>query len=421
MTASPHTAASRRSRSGPRILAVGIALTLGLAIAPLAGPSPAAGAGDWSRLSATGGGYPRISNIDEPTLGRLGTGLQVVWPVQTSPSTAAYQTSIVSAAGQTTLGATPILSGWADLIADPRLITVGGVQFLAFSGLRSTDSADPYASGAEYFATSADGRTWELAVGSLSESTSAYADYGNDAVDNAGTPVWVGNPGTVTGIRWQSGTTPAIPSPAGTGGSISLAGCCAYNAAAARDNATGAVVAAFYSNSNDPAEQGIQAGQILPSPAAFAQAPGSVTSAGTGADSLSPDQRIAMVSRPGGGVLVAYKVGYPTTSRIRVWQVGTSRQFDLPGSSGAGRIAMAAEPGGQVWVAWIAGSKLKAARINASGVVPRSTITWTGPPGASTLWKIGASSGALKRLDVVVTASGAGGGINVWHRQATRR
>jgi hypothetical protein len=82
---------------------------------------------------------------------------------------------------------------------------------------------------------------------------------------------------------------------------------------------------------------------------------------------------------------------------------------------------MAAEPGGQVWVAWISGSKLKVARINASGVVPRSTITWTAPPGASTLWKIGASSGALKRLDVVVTASGAGGGINVWHRQATRR
>jgi hypothetical protein len=421
MTASPHTAGSLRRRSGPRILAAGIALALGLALAPLAGPAPAAGAGNWSRLSATGGGYPRISNIDEPTLGRLGTGLQVVWPVQTSPSTAEYQTSIVSAAGQTTLGATPILSGWADLIADPRLITVGGVQFLAFSGLRSTDSADPYAIGAEYFATSADGRTWELAAGSLSESTSAYADYGNDAVDNAGTPVWVGNPGTVTGIRWQSGTTPVIPSPAGTGGSIALTGCCGYNAAAARDNATGAVIAAFYSNSNDPAEQGIQAGQILPSPSAFAQAPGSVTNAGTGAGSLSPDQRIAMVSRTGGGVLVAYKVGYPTTSRIRVWQAGTSRQFDLPGSSGAGRIAMAAEPGGQVWVTWIAGSKVKAARISASGVVPRSTITWAGPPGTSTLWKIGASSGAQKRLDVIVTASGAGGGINVWHRQATRR
>ncbi|MFZ4486552.1 MAG: hypothetical protein ACOYO9_08195 [Candidatus Nanopelagicales bacterium] len=91
---------------------------------------------------ATSGARPRISNSDEPTLGRLGTGLQAVWPVQTSPST---------------------------------------------------------------------------------------ADYGNDAV-----------------------------------------------------------------------EQGIQAGQILPSPTAFARAPGSVMSARTGADSLSPDERIAMVSRPGG-------------------------------------------------------------------------------------------------------------------------
>ena len=82
---------------------------------------------------------------------------------------------------------------------------------------------------------------------------------------------------------------------------------------------------------------------------------------------------------------------------------------------------MAAEPGGQVWVTWIAGNRVKSARLNATGVVPRSTISWAGPPQASTLWKVGTSSGSAKRLDVVITASGAGGSINVWHRQALRR
>ena len=423
MTAPRNPSRERPARFPFRLASAVVTGTVSLSLLALAAPAPAgAEVGSWTRLSATaGGGYPRIANIDEPTLGRLGADLQVVWPVQTSASTVDYQQAIVGRDGVAALRANPILTGWAELTSDPRLITVGGTQFLAFSGLRSTDSTDPYAQGAEYFATSADGRSWQLGVGSLSESTSAYADYGNDAVDNAGTPVWVGNPGTVTGIRWQSGTSPAIPSPAGSGGSFSLEGCCAYSAAAARDNSTGAIIAAFYSNSSAASEQGIQVGQILPAPGAFSQAPGSVTTSAGSANSLSPDQRVAMVSRPGGGVLVAYKVGYPSTGRIRVWQVGTTKQFDIPGSGGARRIAMAAEPGGQVWVTWIAGDRVKSARLNAAGVVPRSTISWTGPPQSSTMWKIGTSSGSVKRLDVVVTASGPGGSINVWHRQAVRR
>lgn len=420
MNARPKPSRQQHGRFPIRVTSALLAGAVGLALAVTAPAS--ADVGSWTRLSNTaGGGYPKIANIDEPTLGRLGPDLQVVWPVQTSVSTAEYQQAIVSRDGRATLRSAPILTGWAELTSDPRLITVAGTQFIAFSGLRSIDSTDPYAVGAEYFLTSADGRTWELGAGSLSESTSAYADYGNDAVDNAGTPVWVGNPGTVTGIRWQSGTSPAIPSPAGASGSVSLAGCCAYSAAAARDDSTGAVIAAFYSNSSDGAEQGIQVGQILPSLGAFSQAPGSVTTSGGSANSLSPDQRVAMVSRPGGGVLVAYKVGYPSTGRIRVWQVGTTRQFDIPGSGGARRISMAAEPGGQVWVTWIAGDRVKSARLNATGVVPRSTISWTGPPQTSTLWKVGTSSGSVKRLDVVITASGPGGSINVWHRQAVRR
>ena len=71
-----------------------------------------------------------------------------------------------------------------------------------------------------------------------------------DAVDNAGTPVWVGNAGSTTGIRWHVGTSPSDPAPAGSDQSYNLSGCCAYNAAAARDSASGVVYAAFYSNSS---------------------------------------------------------------------------------------------------------------------------------------------------------------------------
>ena len=108
----------------------------------------------------------------------------------------------------------------------------------------------------------------------MSETQSAYAAYGSDAIDNAGTPVWVGNAGSTTGIRWHVGTSDANPAPAGSDQSYGLSGCCAYNAAAARDAATGAVYAAFYSNSDATSENGIQVGQILPGSAGWRQAPG---------------------------------------------------------------------------------------------------------------------------------------------------
>ncbi|CAB4881743.1 MAG: hypothetical protein F2793_06900 [Actinobacteria bacterium] len=376
----------------------------------------------WQQLSHAGpAAYPRLNNVDEPTLARIGTGLQVIWPVQIGASQMNYETAILNASGALTTRATPIITGWTSLTADPRVVTISGSQFLAFSGLRTTDASDPYALGSEYSATSADGLTWTLGAGAMSESTSAYADYGNDAVDSAGTPVWVGNPGTVTGVRWQSGTASSIPAPPGTDGAFDLSGCCAYSAAAARDNSTGAIVAAFYSNSSAASEQGIQVGQILPTSGGWTRAPGSAAIRAGQPTSLSPDQRIAMVSRPAGGVLVAYKVGYPTTSKIRVWQVGTHRTIDIPGSSQASKIAMASGPDGGVWVAWLAGSRVKIARVTAAGAVGRSIITWRAPSGTSSAWKIAASSGAPRRLDVVITATGARGAINVWHRQAVVR
>ena len=110
---------------------------------------------------------------------------------------------------------------------------------------------------------------------------------------------------------WHVGTSDASPAPAGSDQSYNLSGCCAYNAAAARDAATGAVYAAFYSNSNATSENGIQVGQILPAAAGWRQAPGSTQVEDGRASSSDPGQKVAMVGRPGGGVFVAYAVGLP--------------------------------------------------------------------------------------------------------------
>ena len=54
-------------------------------------------------------------------------------------------------------------------------------------------------------------------------------------------------------------------------------------------------------------------------------------------------------------------------------------------------------------------------------VVPKSTIVWARPAKSSSLWSIAASSGAATRLDVVITATGPGGTIQVYSRQARIR
>ncbi len=384
------------------------ALVVGTAPAALAAP------GDWTNLSQTTSAttYPEVGNIDEPTAAWFGTSLQVLWPQRQTSGSQAYFTAILDSAGRVATPSREVFPAWDTVTKNPALISLGGQRFLSFSGLNDGRS------GAQYFATSGDGLSWAVSNGSMSETQSAYAAYGSDAVDNAGTPVWVGNAGSTTGIRWHVGTSDANPAPAGTDQSFSLSGCCAYNAAAARDAATGAVYAAFYSNSNATTENGIQVGQILPASSGWRQAPDSTTIRDGKADSSDPSQKVAMVGRPGGGVYVAYVVGYPTARFIRVLNVVTGATLDVPGSANADAVAMSAEPDGRLWLTWEQGGKVKAVHTNAAATQFGSIGTWGAPRGTEYLWK-STIAGAPGGASLVYTAT-TQNAINVWHTNVTR-
>ena len=387
-----------------------------LSAALVAGTAPAALAapGDWTQLSQTSSAtsYPEVGNIYEPTAAWFGSTLQVLWPQKASAGKEGYVTSLLDTAGRVTAGPAPVFGDWDAVTKNPALIALGGQRFLSFSGL------NPGRSGAQYFATSGDGLSWAVSNGSMSETQSAYAAYGSDAIDNAGTPVWVGNAGSTTGIRWHVGTSDVNPAPAGTDQSYNLSGCCAYNAVAARDAATGAVYAAFYSNSSATSENGIQVGQILPAAAGWRQAPDSTTIRDGRADSVDPGQKVAMVGRPGGGVYVAYAVGYPTPRLIRVLNVVTGATLDVPRSADANAVAMSAEPDGRLWITWEQKGKVKAVHTNAAATRLGSVGSWGAPRGTENLWKstiAGTSGGAA----VVYTAT-TQNAINVWHNNVTR-
>ena len=406
---------ARRRAARSALIVTGVAaLTIGLAPAAFAAP------GDWTQLStfAAATDLPKMANIDQPTAARFGSSLQVVWSGQ-GTSGSNYYSAIVDGSGHVSTPSHEIISNWSGLTENPALIDLNGQRFLAFSGLKSTTTGAPYTVGAEYYATSADGQAFTVGAGSMSAATTAYAGYGNDVVNNGGTPVWVGNAGTTSGLSWHSGIAASDPAPAGSDGFFGLSGCCAYDAATARDASTGAVYAAFYSNSSGTSEQGIQVGQILPTQGAFSQAPGSLTSNDYGNNSVSPDQRVAMAARAGGGVYVAYAMGYPSTTTIRVLQVGTTHTMDLPVSGRVGRISLTADPAGRIWLVYGQDDRVKAVHTNAAATQFGAVGSWGAPRGATTVWHT-AAIGSSGGLDIVITSNGADNKINVWHTQALR-
>ena len=344
-------------------------------------------------------------------MARFGGALQVLWSQHQSSSKEGYFTAILGADGRITTPAQQAFPEWDGLTKNPTLLSVGGQHFLSFSGL------NPGRSGAQYFATSPDGLAWTVSNGSMSETQSAYAGYGSDAIDNAGTPVWVGNPGSVTGIRWHVGTSDVNPAPAGSDQRFDLAGCCAYNAAAARDEATGVVWASFYSNSSATTENGIQVGQIVPA-GPWAQAPASTQIQDGRASSSDPDQQVAMAARAGGGVFVAYKVGYPSPTSIRLLRVDNGAALNIPVSGNVRSVSMGADPAGRLWVSWIQSDRIRAVHTNRAGTVLGSIGVWGAPRGTSSLWKT-ATTGSDTGADVVTTAT-TSSAINVWHAQILR-
>lgn len=407
---------STHSRPWRRALIAGLAagaMTLGMAPAAMAAP------GDWTQLSAfpSTTAKPKMSIIDIPTVARFGSALQVVWNGE-GTSGENYYTAIVDGAGAVTTPSREIISNWSTVTENAALMSLGGQRFLAFSGLQSTTTGAPYTSGAEYYATSPDGQTFTLGAGTLSHTTTAYGAYGNDIVDNAGTPVWVGNAGTTNGVSWHSGISPTDPAPDGSDGHFGLTGCCAYNAAGARDPATGAVYAAFYSNSSGSAEQGVQVGQILPTQGAFTQAPGSITTNDYGTNSVAPTQRIALVGRPGGGIYAAYTMGYPSVTSIRVWHVGTGDTMDVPAPQSSA-VSLSADPSGRLWLTFAQGDRIKVVHTNKAATAFGAMGTWGAPRGTVDLWKT-ATAATDGTLDIVATASDKTEKVNVWHTQAVR-
>jgi hypothetical protein len=370
-----------------------ILLAIGLSALPASAGPP----GHWTKIS-TG----KVSLINETGLYRTADGvLHVVYEREVGTISSIGHTAI-KATGGTKLQNVAI-GGWDSLVHDPKAVGLpgGGIR-LVFGGIRDTSTMDFWIDGRTYTATgNAAGSSWNLPSEAIGLSHSGYGSYGTGATTLAnGTPI-ASFPLNST-LTWHVGTG-SDPDHVYTFGQ-----CCLYDSTLARDG--GKVYAAFYANGSTKATNGTFVKPIYPTAGPTKKVPGS----SKGKNSLSPDQAVAMTARKGGGVFVAFCVGYPTCAHIGLWKIGSPAVHVVPNSGNADNIAISAAPNGRLWIAWNSSTtgRVYAVRTGPTGLTFGTVHALKLPGGVLTSVYHVAIEGSRGRGDVVINT-----GKGLYHQQ----
>ncbi len=359
-------------------------------IVGVAAPSHAGPPGTWTEIS--GGG---ISNIVEPGVYRTADGTLHVAIESTANSMDSIEVAHVSASGALT-GRHVAVPSWSGTTADPDLVAApGGGMRLVFGGHHTTVTGDPYNEGYVYYATAdATGAGWALAPNTAPAvaSGTGYVSSGTGVTTLADGTLVTAYPFNST-IFFQVGAGPVQ--------SFDTPACCAYDISLATDG-TGAVYAAWYSNGGTPGAQGTLVRQIHPTVGPVVQAPGGIE---------ANDQAIGMVTRPDGGVYLAYPRGELNNQGYALWQLGTGTVRKVPGSKRATHLAMSTAPGGRLWLAF-RDEKLgvRVVRTNPSATKFGAVQKIRSPKG-STVYQVGIE-GSTGRGDLIINDE-----THIWHQQ----
>jgi len=373
-----------------------VVLVTTVVLGVVAGPAWAGSPGVWQKIGTDVG-----SSLPAPSAARTGDGyLHAVWSAQAGAK-AAYAHVRISPSG--TVGSVAKIFTWGTLTWDPKILRNGAGLQVLFSGLYNTDPTHPLSKGAFYRTTAGKGGGSWSAPARVGKWTYAYANYGTGAtLEGDGTPV-------VGGVLnsdsyWHVGT-----SAADADGQFTISSGSLLDLSLATDAATGAVWASWY----DLNKGGIWVRRIEPTLSAPQQAPGSVTKG----SSITPDQAVAMVAPKGGGVYVAYCVGYPSCTSARLWKVGTSSTLTIPGTKYVRTLDLSVGPAGRIWAAWMSNTDDHVYAVRSNTKVSKfGAVRDLGQPQGGYVYKLDIE-GSLGRGDVLVNAGSSGGINNIWHTQ----
>lgn len=285
----------------------------------------------WQLISSGG-----ILSFFEPGLLRTSTGLTVAWRRDDTVSTSSIRTRVISPAGAIAPTKT-VVSGWGSVIADPKLVSLPGGQRAVFGGVRSINPGELYPG---QMATAAwNGTAWVFdSTNSYSQSRSAYGSYGTTAVNRAGT--LVSGFALNRDLTFHQGGDTGHPASAADWIITEPLGFAAYHLSSTVDPATGTLWGAWWTL-DGTGTGSLHYSTVLPAKGAIGKLP----------ERINPDQAVALANGSG-GPWVAYLVGYPTVTSVRLFNLVTKRTITVPGSANAAHPALSVAPGGRLWVAW---------------------------------------------------------------------
>jgi hypothetical protein len=141
--------------------------------------------------------------------------------------------------------------------------------------------------------------------------------------------------------------------------------------------------------------------------------PGSATADRRSAN--PPLQRTAITGRIGGGVYIAYGVGYPSRTSVALLRFGGG-SLTVGRGAGIENIDISPAPEGRLWIMWSDGPRIVVLRTNkaATRVGPRVAINRA--PGSVSVFGL-FGEGSLGTLDLIANSGNASNAVALWHTQ----
>ena len=374
-----------------------VPLVLALALVGLAAPSTAGPPGKWTVIS--GGG---VINIDEPGVYRTADGTLHVAMHRESNNLDYIDVGHIAESGKLT-GRTDAVGAWESAAHDPVLVgSPDGGMRMVFGGIRTTDINDPYVAGYLWQSSSpADGLSWTLSPTPAVASNTGYASSGSGATTLPDGTLVAAYPQGDT-IYYQVGANAPL--------SFDVPDCCAYHMTLAQD--AGVVYAAWYANGDGEPNMGQFVRTIYPTLGPVMKVPGSSSTFSGNPGALDPSQHVAMTTRTGGGVYIAFCQGYPTCDSVRLWRIGAGKALKLPGSKDASHVSISPAPSGRLWIAFDDTSdNLHAVRTNTTAKQFGAVRTIKRPQQGDDSYHIWIE-GTRARADLLYND-----GDDIWHQQ----
>jgi hypothetical protein len=338
----------------------------------------------WSRVTDLG-----ARNIDQVGLARTNDGvLHVVWSRRVGTAEMVRHATI---ARNGSVGAPTDAVGGVRGLSDPDIVLMPDGSLRLFYGV-----IIPSPGGIRMSSAGPTGTGW-TGGGKVSNDNTG-GDPGATS-DKGGTPIFA----------WSSGINSYFT--IGTNHDVHIGpspSCCFYDLEAAVDDANGQAFVAYHSNVTDAG--GLFVRQIAPSLGAPQRAP----NLASGRNFVTPDHRMPLVARQGGGVYFAYCTGYPRCLQVRLWRVGGPGLVIASGKD-IEDVNLSRGAGGRLWVVWQDSGRLRASRTNPAGTKAGAVVNVPSPPGTSSMWDV-FGEGSLGPLDLLAHVS-ARGGLATWHRQ----